>query len=416
MAGLNPKVLIRKKARKYPIHDCLITNEGAEGGKYNITIARQKPNGNLIVGFYMIDMWCMGLKDTFYRHDMEIDEFEDIVYRMKHQGFEEISVEKCEPNHAFNLIYGAIEYAEDLGFQPPKDFQITEYILADVDEVEYEEIEFGKDGKPFYLSGPDDNVQAVITKLEKAVGTGNFHYFTHFPDNDEYELHNWKEEHLPDEEVSEKLHYLPEAFKTDFMLQIMICGFIGEELEGRYEELAEYYDEDFQESILDSLENAMKEMREMEGQPINDEDFSAGFFIPAIQYTAGRIIEEGSPAWLFDKDYKPFMLSHLPETLDQMTEEEMMAFNTIVIKGMTPSELFTVGAKSLATDLIYDKYDGRLSDKSTEEKFREEALPMLKEEVVKSMDINPFENDEEMETFFKEIIDEVIETQLRFQD
>ncbi|WP_237720512.1 hypothetical protein [Rhodococcus opacus] len=37
------------------------------------------------------------------------------------------------------------------------------------------QIEFGKDGQPFYLNGPYDNSAAVIRTLERSVGAGNFH-------------------------------------------------------------------------------------------------------------------------------------------------------------------------------------------------------------------------------------------------
>ena len=35
---------------------------------------------------------------------------------------------------------------------------------------------FGKDGMPFFLAGPYDNPQAIIAKLNKTAGPGNYHY------------------------------------------------------------------------------------------------------------------------------------------------------------------------------------------------------------------------------------------------
>ncbi len=37
-------------------------------------------------------------------------------------------------------------------------------------------LEFGKDGKPFYISGPRDNADRIIATLKEHVGNGNFHY------------------------------------------------------------------------------------------------------------------------------------------------------------------------------------------------------------------------------------------------
>ncbi|MGA7935495.1 MAG: hypothetical protein WCA35_18230, partial [Kovacikia sp.] len=38
------------------------------------------------------------------------------------------------------------------------------------------EVEFGKDGKPIYMSGPYDNPDKIIYALEQSVGRGNFHF------------------------------------------------------------------------------------------------------------------------------------------------------------------------------------------------------------------------------------------------
>jgi hypothetical protein len=45
-------------------------------------------------------------------------------------------------------------------------------------------IEFGNDGQPFFMSGPNDNVDKVIKTLEASVGTGNFHYLAAIGDPD----------------------------------------------------------------------------------------------------------------------------------------------------------------------------------------------------------------------------------------
>ena len=37
-------------------------------------------------------------------------------------------------------------------------------------------IRFGRDGMPFYVSGPRDNPRQVIAALETTAGSGNYHY------------------------------------------------------------------------------------------------------------------------------------------------------------------------------------------------------------------------------------------------
>jgi hypothetical protein len=38
------------------------------------------------------------------------------------------------------------------------------------------EVEFGRNGKPFFASGPDDNAEMIIKHLTAKLGEGNFDY------------------------------------------------------------------------------------------------------------------------------------------------------------------------------------------------------------------------------------------------
>ena len=82
---------------------------------------------------------------------------------------------ECSVDLAHQIIYGAIDYASELGFKPQRDFKLSQYILEERDKFgEITEVEFGKDGKPFYIAGPDDNVPAIMKKLEAKLGPDNF--------------------------------------------------------------------------------------------------------------------------------------------------------------------------------------------------------------------------------------------------
>lgn len=169
---ISPKKYIFEATRKVPVYECLINEGWREAGLAQIMVARRKQHGNFIVGNYVLDFFCLGLKNTLYQHNM--DEFEYKSHRRSVEVQTGFNWEKIEPNYCFNLIYGAIEYAEDLGFQPNKDFEVTEYILDDVESIEYEEIEFGKNGKPYYVAGPYDDVKRIQSILNRSVGEGNY--------------------------------------------------------------------------------------------------------------------------------------------------------------------------------------------------------------------------------------------------
>src|SRR5436853_559653 len=53
------------------------------------------------------------------------------------------------------IVYGAIGYARELGFEPHPDFgRAAGYLGAWDEECE---LTFGRDGKPMYISGPHDD-------------------------------------------------------------------------------------------------------------------------------------------------------------------------------------------------------------------------------------------------------------------
>ena len=218
---ISPANYIMQAARKVPIYECLINEGWEEGGMAQIFVARKKQSGNIILGVYIVDTFCLGLKNTMFQHSMSEYEYEQHKKQISRNT--EMEWEKLSPNTCFNIVYGAIEYAEDLGFMPNKDFSITEYILDDVESLEFEEIEFGRDGKPYYFAGPYDDTSKVIAKLKKAVGEDGFHFtlpmggFSETPDDfDKYVRNEYEDDDFDDEYDDEDPHLPMIGFDFDF--------------------------------------------------------------------------------------------------------------------------------------------------------------------------------------------------------
>jgi len=208
----SPEKYIKTQARSLPVFECLISEEWASNGISNIVVARIHKSGNITAGMYLVDNYCLGLKDTHYQFNMGPDEYE---FLKENCGV----VEKCSYILAHNLIYGAIAYAEDCGFKPAKDFEITQFILEeDDDDVELMELEFGFEGKPYYIKGPNDDdakVNSVLRTLVHTVGEGNFNVLEDFEDEED-----WYEEEDDDDfedgtdEIEELLHVLKPVNKV----------------------------------------------------------------------------------------------------------------------------------------------------------------------------------------------------------
>lgn len=168
-----PNRYIKEKSRSFPISRCLYTPGWDESGLCQVLVIRKQPSGLYLYGFYLLDMWCLGIKNTVYNINHSEEEMEDFIATVNSSS--EYPLETCEYVFAHNLIYGAWEYAEELGFSPHTDFYIGNCILEiDSDDIELIEFEFGKEGKPFFVSGPYDDSARIHKILEKSVGTGNY--------------------------------------------------------------------------------------------------------------------------------------------------------------------------------------------------------------------------------------------------
>jgi hypothetical protein len=119
-----------------------------------------------------VDRLCLGLKDTFCRTHTTLADYEDEI---KAPISDETPLETCPPELAHQMIYGAIDYAAQFGFRPQRDFVDSQLILEMRGTLaETYDLTFGKDGKPYFISGPYDNVPLILGRLEKHPGPGNY--------------------------------------------------------------------------------------------------------------------------------------------------------------------------------------------------------------------------------------------------
>jgi hypothetical protein len=170
---LSPEKYILSKSGSLPFHECFINANWKNEGMATVVISKKMPSEKLIVGSYLLDVYCLGLKDTTFKFALDDVDYTEFLTKLN----ERYSMVKCELNFAHNLIYGAIDYAEECGFTPNKDFRLTEHLLnPDLIDDGIDDIEFGRNGKPFYFAGPYDDIKKNIGILEKNVGTGNYDY------------------------------------------------------------------------------------------------------------------------------------------------------------------------------------------------------------------------------------------------
>jgi len=172
---LSPENYIRTRARALPLGECYINELWNDSGMASIIVTRKHITGNLTFAMFQVDMYCLGIKNVswFFNESPElITEMMDKQSELSDGGDKIIPVDYPL---AHNIIYGAVDFAEELGFRPHKDFVLAQYILEeDDDSVEFIDIEFGLNGQPAVLIGKEKHPARIIEILDKNVGKGNY--------------------------------------------------------------------------------------------------------------------------------------------------------------------------------------------------------------------------------------------------
>jgi hypothetical protein len=198
---LSPENYIRQKARNLPIYECKINITWEKEKFSQITVCRQHANGNFTVCFYLVDLGCLGVKDSGFRFNIDKYEYDELLQKMD----ETDPIMSVDYTLVHNIIFSGLAYAEDLGFKACKEFlQTTQFMLEeDTDDVELIEIECGVDGKPMYINSGFDSAireKQIINQLEKAVGKGNFKFMLDIDNYDSDDIEDEDDEFLTDDD------------------------------------------------------------------------------------------------------------------------------------------------------------------------------------------------------------------------
>lgn len=168
------KKLVRL-ADDFPVYKCLIGKDWKIHGLARLVIARTQPNGRLVYGAFLADIFCLGIKSAFCNAEMPVQEFND-AFISSH--FFNTEPQIISLNFAKTVIYGSIAYARDLGFEPDEDFNLASNILGGNDFKQDPKVKFGGPrGVPLYIIGPNDNSRQIIINLEKKLGQEGFEVF-----------------------------------------------------------------------------------------------------------------------------------------------------------------------------------------------------------------------------------------------
>ncbi|MBI1913985.1 MAG: hypothetical protein HYS12_04515 [Planctomycetes bacterium] len=161
---------------KYPILHTWVTEDLWAQGMGWVLFSRQLPDGSIAFAAFLVDRYCLGVKNAMADIGTRSDYESNMVRKMR----TEFRSEEVTPAAARKIVEGAVDYARDLGFPPHPDYHKAKLLFGDVDPAECkDEFEFGKDGKPFFVSGPFESArrsQEIVNTLMHRCGPDGFEY------------------------------------------------------------------------------------------------------------------------------------------------------------------------------------------------------------------------------------------------
>jgi len=148
-----------------------LSEDGPEG-LVNVLIARQDRRSRIRVTGYLVDVYCLGVKDVL--DPRVLDTHALVEFTRAYFSAYSAPPLAAPVELACHLVFGAVAYARSLGFEPAAGFETAKDQLGPWTGPSA--IGFGREGKPFYIQGPHDNAAAIIKTLERSVGPGNYHF------------------------------------------------------------------------------------------------------------------------------------------------------------------------------------------------------------------------------------------------
>jgi hypothetical protein len=157
---------------KFPIYECKVLKNWGETGISPIYVSRELTKDSYVFISYLVDFWCLGVKDTTLKFGISKSDLEHIYSRSD-------DLETISYQDARSLIIGATDFAKTINIAPHSSWNGIPSSFIEAHLAYEKKFSFGQDGKPYYVSGPHDyelyDVEEVINKVSEANG----HYTVH---------------------------------------------------------------------------------------------------------------------------------------------------------------------------------------------------------------------------------------------
>jgi hypothetical protein len=113
-------------------------------------LVRGTPRGGFTVGSFLLDSYCLGVKDIVFHSDLDESDIEMII-----AGADAAALEMVKPGYTRKLLHETVAYGRSIGIEPHPDYDVVETLFGDVvADAGNAVFQFGCEGRPL-PSGAD---------------------------------------------------------------------------------------------------------------------------------------------------------------------------------------------------------------------------------------------------------------------
>jgi hypothetical protein len=133
---------------------CYINRNWHESGQAAIHCLRRTPDGGHALAAFLVDLWCVGLKDAWGRLEITAAQFkENFLVRYR----DEIDLARVDLEVVKRLVAGAIRFSKQNGMRLPRRYERWTAMLGDLGDIDTADLsDFGVNGGLLYIGRVDD--------------------------------------------------------------------------------------------------------------------------------------------------------------------------------------------------------------------------------------------------------------------
>ena len=145
---------------------CYVNRHWHDRGMASIYVLRRVTGGGHVLAAFLVDIWCIGLKDAWGNLSITQQEFQESVLERLPA---EMELARVDPDVVRRLVAGGIRFARQNGFRLPRHYQRWTALLGNLGNPETADLrDFGVDGGLRYVGALEDLRRRLVGSSAEA--------------------------------------------------------------------------------------------------------------------------------------------------------------------------------------------------------------------------------------------------------